>query len=92
MHIEIFKDDDRGYLQWIHEHPNGYVLNTDGLISPGYMILHRASCLTISGTPARGENWTVAYQKICAQTDDELINWAEEAYEQQPSRHDCAQR
>lgn len=89
MHIDIFKDNDQGYLQWLQQYPNGYVLNTYRPVTPDYMILHRATCPTISGTPARGENWTVGYQKICAQTDNELINWAEEEYEYRPHQHHC---
>jgi hypothetical protein len=92
MHIEIFKDDNQGYLQWLQQHPNGYVLNTYRSIDPAYMILHRAICHAISGTPARGEHWTVGYQKICAQRIDELINWAQEEYGQPPRQHDCQPR
>ncbi len=56
--MEQFKDDDRGFLRWIAEHPDGFVVNTYRNPSPQYLRLHRASCRSISGKPANGTSWT----------------------------------
>ncbi len=49
-----FEDDDDGYLHWLGTHPDLHVLNTARNPTPAYLVLHRATCHTISGTPARG--------------------------------------
>ena len=71
-----FMDDDQGYIAWLAEHPDGYVLNCGRPPQPSYLMLHKARCGTISGTPARGRNWTVAYQKVCGDTCGEINAWA----------------
>ena len=71
-----FTDDDRAYLTWIAQHPKGYVLNTARQPTPNYLILHRASCPTISGTPARGERWTRDLIKHCSEHHAELRGFA----------------
>jgi hypothetical protein len=71
-----FIDDDKGYIAWLAEHPDGCVLNCGRPPAPSYLVIHRAICKTISGTPARGRNWTVTYQKVCGDTFDEVSTWA----------------
>jgi len=68
-----FMDDDKGYVAWLAEHPHGFVLNCERPPRPSYLMLHRATCGTISGTP--GRNWTVIYQKVCADTFKEIDAW-----------------
>jgi hypothetical protein len=63
--VESFIDDDIGYLQWLTAHPDGFVMNADRNPVPAYLLLHRTSCHTISGTPARGSRWTGDYIKFC---------------------------
>jgi hypothetical protein len=58
-------DDDAGYLQWLIAHPDGFVINTERNPRPTYVVLHRASCPTISGDPAHGAQWTHDYIKVC---------------------------
>lgn len=43
-----FTDDDAGYLRWIADHPEGFVLNIERGERPGYAVLHRATCSSIS--------------------------------------------
>lgn len=71
-----FVDDDTGYEQWLREHPSGYVLNCERRPKANYLVLHRARCHTISGTPARGDNWTIALMKVVADTAPQLEAWA----------------
>jgi len=64
--VESFVDNDTGYLQWLAAHPDGFVMNAARNPTPAYLVLHRTSCHTISGIPARGSRWTTGdYIKIC---------------------------
>ena len=71
--IVEFMDDDNGYIAWLAEHPDGCVLNCGRPPQRSYLVLHRAKCGTISGTP--GRLWTVTYQKVCAETLKEIEAW-----------------
>ena len=68
-----FMDDDQGYIAWLAEHPDGYVLNCGRPPRPSYLKLHKATCGTINGAP--GRLWTVTYQKVCAETLKEIEAW-----------------
>jgi hypothetical protein len=65
--MQRFVDDDRGYLDWLGHHPDGFVINTGRTPSSAYLMLHRASCGTITGTPARGTTFTGDYAKVCGE-------------------------
>lgn len=73
--VEVFRDDDAGYLAWLAEHPDGFVLNVARPPRANYLILHRASCRTISGRPARGGPWTGPYIKVCSEDKLEIAAW-----------------
>jgi hypothetical protein len=72
--IVEFMDNDNGYIAWLSEHPNGFVLNCERPPRPSDLTLHRATCWTISRTS--GRNWTTNYQKVCADTFEEIDDWA----------------
>jgi hypothetical protein len=72
-----FVDDDAGYLDWLAHHPQELVLNTGRTPSAAYLMLHRATCRTISGTPARGSTFTGDYSKVCG-TQRELDEFTEQ--------------
>jgi hypothetical protein len=74
--ITWFIDDDAGYLAWISEHPAGFVVNCYRRPTSGYLKLHRATCRTVRGVPARGRLWTKNFVKICAASKGELEDWA----------------
>lgn len=63
--MQPFVDDDRGYLDWLDHHPDGFVINTGPTPSAAYLMLHRAGCGTITGKPARGSTFTGEYVKVC---------------------------
>ena len=73
----IFKDDDAGYREWLarHKGSESFVLNTERNPKPTYLILHRATCHTISGAPAHGTQWTHDFIKVCG-TRAELESFA----------------
>ena len=74
--MTTFIDDDRGYLSWIRQNPLGFVLNTNRTPTPEYLILHKATCPSISGLPSKGEFWTKDLIKQCADHQIELRGFA----------------
>ena len=73
-----FDRRDEAYLNWIDQHQHGFVVNAYRNLNPGYLMLHRASCGTISGTPAHGTTWTNGdFVKICAESAEDLRSWAQ---------------
>lgn len=76
MGLDIFKDDDLGYLAWIARRPNGYVVNIPRSLNPRSARLHLANCRTIGGTSPRQGPWTGAYLKVCSESARELEDWA----------------
>jgi len=52
-------------------------VNCERSLNPNYLMLHRATCKTISGTPARGKEWTKDYIKVCSTDAEPLETWAE---------------
>ena len=77
--MEVFDDRDVPYLTWLHEHPNGFVLNRRRGKSNGYLVLHCAGCRTIKdyNNMARPGGFTArAYIKVCADTVAELEQYA----------------
>jgi hypothetical protein len=72
-----FRGNDAGYLRWLVEHPEGFVLNAEVPPTSSDPVLHRATCGTINGRPARGSTWTAGtYSKVVADKTDELVEWA----------------
>jgi hypothetical protein len=71
-----FVDDDAGYQQWLTTQPDGFVINTYRVPSTAYLVLHRSTCKTISGRPARGSGFMGEYSKVCG-TREELERFAD---------------
>ena len=73
--VETFVNDDEGYLRWLKQNASGFVVNSYNKPVPEYLIMHRATCWTIS-TDAR-TNWTTTgFIKICSSDKTELEMWA----------------
>jgi hypothetical protein len=73
-----FNSGDGPYLAWLGAHPTGFVLNTGRSHPPEYMVLHRASCPSISVLvpPARPGGFTERdYVKVCADSVADLSAW-----------------
>jgi len=62
--MEKFTDDDAGYLRWIANHPNGFVLNIERGERPEYTVLHRATCPSISRNREDGAYTSRNYKKV----------------------------
>jgi len=74
--VAMFWQDEAGYRRWLGAHPTGYVINCDRKPKDSYIMLHRATCETISGKPARGDTLTSPYMKVCAESRQALSDWA----------------
>ncbi len=71
-----FVNDD-GYLRWLAQNSDGFVVNSNRVPVSSYLILHRASCKWIN-TPDR-TNWTTTgYIKTCSNDLTVLSEWAEQ--------------
>ena len=49
-----FENDGKGYFEWLAAHPEGYVLNVRPKPDPSHVVLHRASCSSISSVKLGG--------------------------------------
>lgn len=78
MSIQEFRDDDRGYVDWVATYGHGYVINISAGLNPSDAHLHTAACRTITGQPAHGNTWTGPYVKICSTSLPALDAWARE--------------
>ena len=75
--MRLFVNDDRGYLDWVSANPSGYVLNSYAHPSTDYLMLHKATCGSI--TSAARLNYTSGgYVKVCAPDIGPLEAWASE--------------
>jgi hypothetical protein len=71
-------DSDAKYQHLLAEFPNGFVVNTTRAASPNYMVLHRASCDSISDPApdtAPGGFTERSYIKVCAPDIESLRDW-----------------
>lgn len=71
-----FSDDDEGYLGWLADHADGFVVNVERVPRPSYAILHRATCITISSMREDGAYTGRGYRKVVASDIDELRAFA----------------
>lgn len=76
-HIERFRDDDRGFFDWLDRNPHGFFINTVRNPKPDYLVLHRPECSHIDRNPSM--HWTKDYIKLCAARRQDLEEWAASA-------------
>jgi len=77
--LVLFKNQEPQYFAWIKKHPDGYVLNTTRKPSPGYMVLHRATCATVErylGKAKPGAFTERQFIKVCSASPTALLRWA----------------
>lgn len=70
---------DKLYVDWLAEHPEGYVANLRSTWSPHYIVLHKANCRTIS--PAHyspGAMTERNYRKLGANDVDDILAWVKD--------------
>jgi len=74
--IELFKDDDDGFLEWLQNHPDGYFINSERNPKHNYLVLHQPGCPHYKGETGR---LTKDYIKFCARSRGDLEEWAADA-------------
>jgi hypothetical protein len=67
--VERFANDDSGYLNWLKANPDGFVINVTRRRA-AHLVLHRATCSTIGGAPARGSHRTTDSAKFCGDRNE----------------------
>jgi hypothetical protein len=87
MHCCVFEDEEELYRAWRDAHREGLVLNCERSPKASYLILHRTTCVSMAGEPARGELWTKDYIKVCATDRDSIERWASQVTGGKPK--DC---
>jgi hypothetical protein len=83
--MRTFQDDDRGYVDWLATHPQGFVINCYPNPSADYLMLHRAACTTISELGPNMEHWTHDYIKVCGETRGAALRWCRDYVGSEPS-------
>ncbi|WHZ20487.1 MAG: hypothetical protein OJF55_002636 [Rhodanobacteraceae bacterium] len=87
--VVSFRNDDAGYLKWVHGNPGGYVVNVDEPHSmPQYPMVHSASHKAISSS-SRSNYTTGRYLKFCSVSLEELERWSKATCGRRLTR--CAQ-
>jgi HB1, ASXL, restriction endonuclease HTH domain len=81
--IELFRDDDDGFLGWLQDNPDGYFLNSERNPKPTYLVLHRPGCPHFTGNSAL--HWTKDYIKFSSRGRGELEVWAANAIGGEPT-------
>ena len=74
--MKHFENDDAGYLKWLNQNPEGFVVNVERSPRPEYLILHRATCSTIAKAREEGAYTDRGYRKVVANDLDELRGFA----------------
>ena len=82
--VQLFENDDAGYLGWLSANPYGYVLSYNRSLRAMPPGLHRARCGSISGGPAISTTWTKEYIKICSVSKNAVLGWARTQANQEP--------
>ena len=79
MSVIVFDKGDEPYLQWMKDHPHGFVLNTASGVSTWFLMFHHANCPHISGYTKSQEKGAFTqrnYVKACSDDPSNLIAWA----------------
>ena len=64
--VEVFDNDEAGYLKWVQSNPDGFVANVDRAETvPQYPMVHSATHGSLS-SPKIGNFTTGAYVKLCS--------------------------
>jgi hypothetical protein len=67
-----FSNDDKGYIRWVTDNPDGFVLNINRIPRSSYTVLHHATCNFISKDRDDGAYTGGDYRKVVSRNLDEL--------------------
>ena len=71
--VTSFKNDEKGYLRWVHENPQGYVYNDSDGINPQCKKLHKSNCKALHNV--RPDRKRTSVKKICCSNFLDLCEW-----------------
>lgn len=71
--LVFFDGDDAGYLDWVARNRNGYVVNVRRRLTSDYVVLHRATCGSISALHEVGAYTERGYLKLCGPTMADIV-------------------
>jgi hypothetical protein len=74
--VEIFKNDEVKYGQWLRANSHGYIYNDFGSTNPAYTKLHEADCTMLHNLG--GGTRRTSVRKVCSPNLSELIIWLKE--------------
>jgi len=77
--LTIHDGSDDLYMDWLDRNPEGFVINSHRDPDPTYIVLHRATCHSISQytrSSSEGAFTERSYIKTCSPSIDELRDWA----------------
>lgn len=73
--MEVFKNQDDGYLAWHAAHPNGFVFNRFDGTNPAYNVLHNSKCVFL--WRGSDEGFRTKVEKWCSDSESELSDQAD---------------
>lgn len=69
--IFVFRNDEKGYREWLDGQPGGFVFNHFGGSDPTMNVLHKAACVHLRRPHDRGRR--TAVPKVCSTAYFELL-------------------
>jgi hypothetical protein len=73
--VQVFKDDDEGYVRWLGSDQQGFVVNIQRSLNPSDARLHRADCRAISAINPRRGPWTARTSSFARPGSTSLTTW-----------------
>lgn len=76
--IKEFEPDDEKYLQWLNEHPEGFILTSNKSLYLNFTVIHKATCNKIkipTGKAKPGGFTERHYIKVYADSTTVLESW-----------------
>jgi hypothetical protein len=71
---QVFRNDETGYIAWVENHADGYIVNLD-TIGKRQSMIHTSRCFHLYPV-STDYNQTVAFGKACSTNKDALVTWA----------------
>jgi 5-methylcytosine-specific restriction protein A len=75
--MESFDNDDGGFMAWMKQNPDGFVINSGRTPRSAYAMYHKANCTHLSFLrPWQLQGgFTRQYIKVCSNNLQELLTW-----------------
>lgn len=87
--MRLFDSNDAEYLTWLASNPKGFVVNSERNPRPQNIVVHRATCRSISRSRAAGAYTERQYIKVCGDSIAELSSWVKQYREDGSFSSEC---